>query len=253
MSGHNPFATTEATAAVADLSSSVRSGGGVPKTALYPATITAMFLRPNNFDVAEGKPPRTQAVILAALESGYEWQCTMDILAPDGTPFMADRKTGKPTYMWGAERAQHLIGAATNGKTLGDVWPSIKDAIVKLYDYEKKSDQDTKVSMIGDVVGKKIMLGLQRKIANKRSNSSGTWEVTPDKKTTLEFGVAANMDNKTYVEMRDGVADADVTEVAKWIKMNDGRDWDAYVEVEGAEGVPDSVAVADAPVTSFGS
>ena len=118
---HNPF---EAAVAANDtIQSSVRSGGMVPKSGVYDCTINAAFLRHNEFDVRDGKPPRTQLVVLASLPTGYEWQVQMDVLAPDGTPFQTG-KDGKKGLMWGYERATHIIGAAT-GKNFADVYPTI--------------------------------------------------------------------------------------------------------------------------------
>lgn len=236
---HNPFA--QATEATQNLASDVRTGG-VPKSALYEATIRAAYLKENNWS-----SNKVDLVVHAELPSGYEWQGSLTVLI-DGSPMAKDKKTGKMELLWSYERAARIIGAATDGKTFEDIYGSIAVKKIELYDFDQKKKVLTDVKMIQDLVGKKLLLGLQRKISNKKArDDAGEWQDLPERKETLELGLSASVtDRRTLAEMNEGIEADKATDADKWEKLNAGKDWDAYKAVGGsaATGVPAAVAAA---------
>lgn len=237
----NPFA--QATEAAKTQTSDVRTLG-VPASAVYGATCTAAYLLPNNFDSSA-----TDMVFHFDLDSGYKHVEKMTVLR-NGSPMVQDKKTKKTVPMFTFLKASRLVGALTDGKTVEDVVGSIAKKQIALYDFDQKKDVNTEVQMIMDLVKKPVLLGLQRKIANKNQNTGEKdengqtiWIPLAEKKETLVYGTSASKaDRRSYVEMEAGTTAEDATDLDTWEKRNKGKDWNAYKPVTGAaSGMPDQV------------
>ena len=240
----NPFAKT--TNAINNLQSDLRVGG-VPASNEYLCNITAAYLLPNAWN-----PKDTDMHIEAELPSGYRHKMSFKVLA-NGTPMTKD-KNGKEVMLWTAERAARLVSAATDGATLEDIFDSLEDKVIKLYDFEQKKDVQTTVKMFMDLVGKPVILGLQRKISNKVTKEGDDWVDLPEKKESLELGIAASASTRlTHAETIAKVDSDAAAEMNTWTKRNAGRDWDAYKKVGAASGMPAGVqaAVATSTPVSF--
>lgn len=244
---HNPFAVADT--ATKQIQSSVRQGG-VPASALYQVEIKAAYLIPSpwnekNIDLA----------IHVELPSGYEHIIKNTVLK-DGKPTSFNKKTNKDELMFSYIEASHIIGAALPGKTLGDVYDSIQDKMIDLYNFEQRKDVTTKVKMVTALVGAKLYIGLQRKIANKRTrdDATGEWVDLPERKESLVFGVAGSIeDRRSFTEINDDVTPEDAKDLDKWEKLSAGKDWNAYKEVAAASGVPQGLAASTETVHDFGA
>lgn len=197
------------------------------------------------------------------LPSGYEYKIQKTVLVNNSTSTI-NKKTQKPELLFTYVQMSHIIGAAAEGKTLGDLFPSAQPKKIELYDFEAKKDVLTDVNMITDLVGKRLLIGLQRKISNKvqkvGEGKDATWQDLPERRETLEFGCAGSIvDRRSFTEFNEGVAPEDAKDLDKWEKLNVpngvGKDWNAYKEVAGtASGVPDSVATTTADqIHDFGT
>ena len=242
---HNPFEV--AVDATKEIQSSVRQGG-VPASALYEGVIRAAYMIQNNYNANQ-----VDLALHIELPSGYEYKISKAVLR-DGSPEVLNDKTKKKELMFTYVQMAHIIGAAIPGATMADVFPSIQEKPIELYNFEQRKDVLTNVKMVTDLVGKKLFIGLQRKIANKRQETDQTddngrkiWLDLPERKESLEFGVAASIeDSRTFTEITAGTTAENATDVKKWVKLNEGKDWMAYKEVAGASGVPASVAAGAA-------
>lgn len=247
---HNPFATDAVASATQSIQSSVRSG--VPASAVYEGKITAAYLIKNNYDAS-----KDDLAVHIELNNGYEYKIQKTVLK-DNSPMAVNSKTGKTELLFTYQQIAHIVGAATDGKTLGDLFSSIEVKKIKLYDFESRSEVLTDVNMVSDLVGRTLIIGLQRKIANKRQQVDGEWIDLPERRESLEFGVAASSaDRRTFNEMNQNVPVEEAKDVAAWEKRNAGKDWDAYKEVAPTTGgVPAGVPAAGAStgqVHDFGS
>jgi len=249
---NNPFAVADT--ATKQLASSVRQPGP-PASALHEASITAAYFIVNTRNSAN-----TDLVLEFELGSGYNHKIQSTVLASGKTTAM-NSKTKKEELLWSYVPMAHMVGAACEGKTIGDVFPSVQEKIVKVFDFNTRKDVDTKVQMVTDLVGKKLLLGLQRKISNKNAltgktdaNGRPEWAKLAERKTTLEFGVAGNIsDRRTAVEFNGGIAAENAAELDKWEQLNTGKDYDAYKPVAGASGVPAGVAASAETLHNFGA
>jgi len=244
---NNPFAKAQEETQA--LSSALRTPG-VPATALYEGLIKAAYLIPSPWNDNE-----MDLAMHIELPSGYEHKIQKAVLR-DKSPQVTNAKTGKKELMWSYQQVSHIVGAALNGKTLADAFDSCQTKKVEIYDFDSRKDVLTDVQMVADLVGKKLLIGLQRKIANKnQKNSDGTWTPLPERKQTLEFGIAGSIDDRrTFVEIQAGIAPEEAKEVDLWEKANSGKDWNAYKEVAAVSGVPASVTAAPAAaIHDFGA
>jgi hypothetical protein len=239
---NNPFELVAAeTKAV---TSSVRSPG-VPATALYEGVIKAAYLIESPWNKV-GEPVKIDLALHIELPSGYEHKIQKTVLI-DGSP-KAKNREGKMALLFTYVTMTHIVGAALDGKTLVEAFNSIQVKPIKLWNFEKKQEVLTDVKMIDDLVGRELLIGLQRKISNKRQFLDGEWMDQPERKETLEFGVAASKaDRRTYVEMVAGTSAEDAVEADKWEKQNSGKDWDAYKNVaSAAAGLPAGIGAGNA-------
>lgn len=235
---HNPF--EQAAAETKTIQSSVRSGG-VPASALHKGVIRAAYLIENNWN-----PANIDLAIHVELPSGYEHKIQKTVLV-NGSPMGLNKKTNKQELLFSYVAMSHIVGAAVEGKTLADLFGSIQVKPIKLYDFDKKQDVLTDVKMVNDLVGRELYIGLQRKVSNKRTKEGDEWVDLPERKETLEFGVAGSItDRRSFTEFNNNVAAEDATDLDKWEKLNAGKDWDAYKDVAANSGVPAGVPAAGA-------
>ena len=233
----NPFAA--AVEATKTLTSNVRQGG-LPDSKLYRTTIKAAYFIANAWNAN-----KTDLVFHLELPSGFQHKQAFTVLQ-DGKPsFMKD---GKDTMLRGYIEASHLVGAATDGKTINDVYGSIEDKMVKVYDFDKKAEVDTSVKALVDLVGLEVNVGLVKQVKNKVVNEgtqvSPNWVDQPERKETILFQTASSVNtNLTYAEMNGGVAEADAKEADAWAKLNNGKTWDTYREIKTTSGVPAGVGI----------
>jgi len=227
----NPFAV--AAEQTKQLTSTVRQPGPPPSN-VYAGTITAAFLSKSVWD-----PKNVDLTMHIELDSGYEYKLTKTVLE-DGKPTGVNNRTKKVELLYGYQIMSHIIGAALPGKTMADLMPSVKPTQIKLYDFDEKKEKLTEVKMVTDLVGTKLVIGLQRKTTNKKTkNDEGMWVPTAERKQELVFGVAGSAtDRRTHTEFNANAETAE--EVDKWLKLNQNVDWDAYVEVKGAAGSTDT-------------
>ena len=237
---HNPF--EQVAAETKTIQSSVRSGG-VPASALHKGVIRAAYLIENNWSSAN-----IDLAIHVELPSGYEHKIQKTVLI-NRSPMSLNKKTTRQELLFSYVAMSHIVGAAVEGKTLADLYPSVQVKPIKLYDFNTKQDVLTDVKMVNDLVGKELYIGLQRKISNKRATVGGEWVDLPERKETLEFGVAGSItDRRSFTEFNNNIAPEDATDLDKWEKLNAGKDWDAYKDVAANIGVPAGVAAGAAAV-----
>ncbi len=227
----NPFAAVAQE--TTEIVSSVRRKG-IPASALYHAIIKAAFIIPNS-----RRPADQDLVLRVEFADGYEHAITGTVLR-NGSP-KALNKANVMELLWGYTTATHIIGAATDGKTLVELFPECQRKIVKIFNFDTRTDVDTEVDMLMPLIGREVLLGMQRKISNRQTqDESGGWVNLPESRESLVFGCAGSVTTKcTYTEMK---AEAQPEIVDKWVKDNSGKDWNAFKPVTGgAAGMPPAV------------
>lgn len=239
---HNPFAQVDTETKA--ITSSVRQPG-IPASAVYEGIIKAAYMIQNNWT-----PTNIDLALHIELDNGYEYKIQKTVLQGN-SPMTVDKKTQKKVLLYTYVQMSHIVGAAVPGKTLGDLFDTVQNKKIELYDFDTKSNVLTDVKMVTGLLGKKLLLGLQRKISNQvEKTPTGEWVNKPESRQTLEFGVAASIeDRRTFTEI---TSNAPAEDLDKWEKLNAGKDWDAYKEVKGvATGVPPSVTPAGNEVFDF--
>jgi len=158
-------------------------------------------------------------------------------------PYYLDKATKVKRPLPGMSLA-NAIAELTVGKKMSDL--KIEEKLIKLYDFEKSKEVDTKVDVIMDLLGEEVILGLRKQIVDKNvKNDSG--EYVPSGETREEneiVKVFRSGDKKSIAEARSG-APADF--IDKWSAKNTG------VTINKAKGNANSGVSTGAPADTTDS
>lgn len=109
---------------------------------------------------------------------------------------------------------------------------TVEKKTINLWNYDKKGEVPTDVSMIMNVLNKPIKLAIQQIRKNKqKQNDQGVYVNTNEEKTEITIQKAFRFDtNKTEAEIRNK---ADAKFMDDWLTANKGKVRDMYKPVEG--------------------
>lgn len=150
-----------------------------------------------------------------------------------------DSRSGKqvplPGYVIG-----NSIAVLAVGKQIGELEQATK--VVEVYDFEERKDIPTEVPMLTELVGKKIVLGILKRIENVRQKGDdGKYVDTSKTRETNTVHKVFNSDGFTAAELRNEVDEPKY--IIEWKKINAGK------VVDRSKNVKDSGATQGSPRT----
>jgi len=163
--------------------------------------------------------------------------------------YYEDKQTGAKKYLPGYSMANNLA-LLTVGKELSAI--DDEEKVVSIYSFAEKKEMPTKVAMLTELIGQKIIGGTIRQIVNKQvKNDAGFYVDSPDGATRTEneldkFFRAS--DRLTVAEIKDGKTEGAFAAV--WETKWTGNDRNRAKAVSGA-GAAGSPAAAKPTASLF--
>jgi hypothetical protein len=124
-------------------------------------------------------------------------------------------KDGVKYPLPGYTMADH-ISKITTGLPVSQVTPEKK--LVKLYDFDAKAEVPREVPVVTEMVGKEILVGMQKIRENKRVNQNGEWVDGPEAREFNEISKVFHPDGYTVTEKAAEAEEAKF--VQKWKDAN---------------------------------
>ena len=158
-------------------------------------------------------------------------------------------KTGKDALLGGYDDMDQF-SLLTAGVPLNEV--DFEDKIVKIYNFDKKADEEVSRPTMVDVIGEKITVAIQRIKQNKREkNDDGEYVNKADTYESNEIvKFFQDETDLTVEEIKSGLEKADF--VHRWDEKYSGQVYDKSVEVTGKPGAPKTGAPAPKPAGATG-
>ena len=179
-------------------------GGGsfVLNSGIYPAVINKAFLKNSS---------SSSAVAIEfefGLPEGKTHSETIWVTNGAGENYYINKNTGKPTYLPGFESTSNIAIVAA-GLELGELEP--EDKVVEIYNAELKKKAPTPVKMFMGLVGKELILGLQKTITFKQAKNqvTGKYEDTAETRETNEIVNVFTTSGFTALEFKAGATEVD--------------------------------------------
>lgn len=133
--------------------------------------------------------------------------------AKGGKPYYV--KDGKKYPLPGYTMVDHITKICA-GLPVSQISPEKK--LVKLYDFDAKSEVPREVPVVTEIVGKEILVGIQKRRENKRVQQGDDWVDGPEAREFNEIAKVFHPDGFTVTEK---VAEADEAAfVKKWKEAN---------------------------------
>lgn len=214
----------------------------IPTSGAYPTTLQLCYMKQN-----AAKPSNTDLFFIFKLDNGFIWNYPVYSVLVNGSPMSPD-KDGKPKLNYGFQTATRLFLTFT-GKTLEEAGSNIVQKIIEVYNFDQAKNLPTTVDAFADTLGAKGIVGLTRKIENKKTSVDGTWINLPERKEVAVMSTSANMKGQTYTEILENV---DPVKLQEWTNANTGKDWNAYQPVAGAANTPSQPKATTGAVINFG-
>lgn len=217
-------------------------GGGAWESGLYPVTI----------DIAYMEKKKSGALFLNVVlknDDGQEHREGLCIASGDAKGNKSYyEKNGERFFLPGYNHASSL-SLLTVGKELNELATVTKT--IKLYDFDAGKEVATDVEMVTDLVGERVIVGLQKQIEDKRkANAQGEYVATGETRTVNEIDkVFREKDRMTTAEIRGGAEEAKFYETwdAKWTGKTRNKATAANDANGGTAGAP----AASKPKTSL--
>jgi len=239
-------------------------GGGAIESNVYDLTIDMAYITVSE-EKTDGDGKVTGGAMAVTIiykqENGKEITDTQYVTGG------AD-KGKKNTYLDKDKNEQYLPGflimdavaMLTLGKSISDL--ETEDKLVEVYDFQAKAKVAKKLPVITELIGKKLVAGILRVVANKKvKQQNGSYAVTNDKSTFNEvskiFCARDDFKHMTVAEIRAKKADPSVTAkfYDEWKNNYAGKDKDTFKPVDGApagtSGGSQTASGATAPKTSL--
>ena len=167
-----------------------------------------------------------------------------------------DAKGNKPTFTNKQGNEQPLPGLAqvnamvflTLGKTI-DLLPT-EEKVVRLYSYDAKEEVDTKVQVITELLGQKIVLGVMKNEVDVKKKVEGTNDYVTTGKTKFENEVQKVFQDGSNCTVAEVKASAPAEFISKWNDKNKDTVRNK-VEHKGPVGAPGAPAGAPATKSLF--
>lgn len=160
------------------------------------------------------------------LPGGKEYKETVYVTNKKGENFfMNPQDKTKKVPLPGFTIADDLALLASD-KPLAEM--ETQEKVINLYDFEAKKEVPTKVQMLVDLLGKKVGLGIQKKLENKQAKNPSTNVYEP----TAEERETNNIEKVFHLETKLTVAEARLGKEAgefwgSWLERNKGKVRDA--------------------------
>ncbi len=211
-------------------------GGSIYESGLYPATITLAY---------EGESSGGALSLNVHLEGEQGQTIRSTIYVTSGTAKgqknTYTNKKGEEQYLPGFLSAQSLSMMAV-GKPLSELVSEEKT--IDVYNYEAKAEVPTKVPMLTELIGKKVIVGLIKQTVDKRAKGDdGKYHATGETRDENEIDKFFHYDSRMTTS--EIAAKAEVAKfIDTWDKKNTGVTRDRTTKVTGTAGKPGTKAPA---------
>lgn len=214
------------------------SGGGfILDTGLYPMIIENAY-----FDKSQGGAMNVNLHL--KIKGGDKRVFKQTIYVTSG-----DAKGNKPYYVKDGKKfplpgysMMDAICRITTDTPLSQV--TTEDKLVKLYDFDAGSEVPREVPVLTALIGEEIVVGMQKRRENKRSNQGGEWVDTNEAREYNEISKVFYPSGHTLTEKK---AEGEAEFVNKWKDANPSdyvRDDFKAVAGAGTPGAPAAAAAA---------
>jgi len=183
-----------------DIKSEQDSVGGGPKdSGLYPGTV----------DIAYLEKKQSGALFLNTVikfDDGHEHREGLCIASGDakGNKSYYENANGERHFLPGFNHAS-AISLLTIGKELAEL--DTEKKTIKIYNVDAGKEVPTEVDMVTDLVGQRVIVGLQKQIVDKRkkNDQTGKYEATGETREVNEIDkIFRERDKMTTAEIRAG-------------------------------------------------
>ncbi len=200
-----------------------RLGGYQPLSSdVYDGTIKAMY--------AGQSESGAQNITLLVDVNGQEYRETIYFTNKKGENFYT--KNGKNFPLPGFTTIDHICLVAT-GSPLSE--QDTEDKVVKVYDYEAKTEINKTVPMLTGCLGQTVAFAILRQIENKRQNVNGEYVAIAESVTTNAIDKVFDPESRmTVVEAQNGAEQAAFHDA--WLEKNQGNDRDRRTVKDGDNG-----------------
>lgn len=172
---------------------------------VYKAVISCVYL-------TESKNGATGAVLDLKID-GKDYRETIWFTNHNGENFYVGRdgtKQGLPGW-----NTMDALSMCSVGKGFMAALGSREEKVVKVYDYESKSEQPTNVPVVMDLLNAPVSVGIIHQIVNKRELIDGEYkEVDETREENVINAVFNTASGKTFSEMKKN---AEPTFMDKWL------------------------------------
>jgi len=199
----------KASAAPEDNEDRLGGGGFTLDSGLYSMTIETAYMR----KTAAG----ATMLEVAYTDGTHELKDSMCVLTKAGQPTSASGKR-----LISLNIADSIVFAATDKADLSGTLGSIEEKVIKVWGGKDVGETNTKVDMIMDLVGKKVILGVQKSTENKRApDDAGVWHDTADTRDVNDVRAVFNSDTRMTKSETNAKADSP-TFIKQWKEKWDG-------------------------------
>lgn len=168
----------------------------------------------------------------------------------------SNKQNGQRNYYKDAQGAKRLmpgmdaanqLSIITSGQPLGQT--AKEEKLVGVYNFEAKKELPTKVTVLTDVIGQKVLVAITKCRANKRAQVNGKWTTTAKERVFNEASKFLYTDGHSVAEMKAGEPEKLCHD--RWVKSFDATYVkDTYKEVAPDAGVEAASAEAAAATTA---
>lgn len=250
----NPFASTANTSGDKIGGETDRLGGfRVYDTDVYEATIKNAYAGKSD----GGANNMTFEVELAdgSKYSWVEWVTSGD--AKGNLPYFIDKNSGEKQYLPGFNRF-NAIALMTAGKEPAAL--TFEEKHVKIYSYAAKAEVPTPVQVAVELLGKKILLGIEKHKVNKQvksgqklANGKDEYVDGPESREVNEVSKVFHFETRRTLQEAMAKQEEAVF-IDKWTESNKGKVKDKMKPAAvgtGTAGAPSASGGSDKPTTSL--
>jgi hypothetical protein len=177
-------------------------GGSAPwESGLYPVEVTMAYL-------TSSSKGSLGLVLSLENETGGKHTSTLYMTTGDAkgnVPYSINDK-GEKKFLTGYNQANSLC-LLTVGKEIGDM--ETEEKVINIYNYDAKADVPTKVQVLTDLLGRKIIVGIQKQLVSKRAQGAdGQYVATAETREQNEIDKFFRASDKlTTAEILAGAVD----------------------------------------------
>ncbi|AUV61818.1 single strand DNA binding protein [Pseudomonas phage Littlefix] len=249
----NPFASTANTAGEKIGGESDRLGGfRVYDTDVYEATIKNAYA-----GKSDGGAANMTFEVEMADGSKYSWVEWVTSGNEKGNlPYYINKQSGEKEYLPGFNRF-NAIALMTAGKEPAAL--VFEEKHVKIYSYAAKAEVPTPVQVAVELLGKKILLGIEKHKVNKQvksgkqlPNGKDEYVDGPEAREVNEVSKVFHFETRRTLQEAIAKLDAGVF-IDKWTEANKGKVKDKMKPVAGGAtaGAPNASGGSDKPTASL--